>query len=228
MRTILLVLIGLFFCIMSLLGGGGALKWVVLSLVCLNSFIAMQCAYRAGWTNLPSGFVFSTAWVVLSALLLWHLDWQTHLVAMICMLAVLVLRQIDIQEEATEQAYVLTLMCMVLSPHIAVMIAGGVYILVALLIRSHFTWRVLMAMIFAIATYILFSVVLRYFGWMESLWLENLPQLSWQWWAIGGAAYLLLWVVLYLPIQKPSVASGIMYIIGVMAAIAAGILQVVL
>ena len=85
-----------------------------------------------------------------------------------------------------------------------------------------------MAMIFAIATYILFSVVLRYFGWMESLWLENLPQLSWQWWAIGGAAYLLLWGVMYLPIQKPSVASGIMYIIGVMAAIAAGILQVVL
>jgi hypothetical protein len=228
MRTILLVLIGLFFCIISLWGESGAEKWAMVLMVLLNSFVAMQCAYKVGWTNLPSGFVLSTVWVVLSALLMWHLEWQIHLVAMMLMLAVFVIKQIDIQAEATEQAYVLTLMCMAFAPHIGVMIAGGLYIMVALIIRSHFTWKVLLAMLFAVATYVLFSIILRYFGWLELLWMENIPRLSWHNWLMGGAVYLLLWVVLYLPIQKPSVASGIMYIIGVMAAIAAGILQVVL
>jgi hypothetical protein len=83
-------------------------------------------------------------------------------------------------------------------------------------------------MLLAVATYLLYSSIMRYFGWMEPLWLENLPRVAWQSWVIGGAVYVLLWVMIYLPIQKPSVASGYIYIIGVAAAIAAGILRMVL
>ena len=228
MRTILLVLIGLFFCTMFLLRDGGALKWVVLSLVCLNSFIAMQSTYRVGWMNIPSGFVLATVWMVLSVLPVWDLGWQIHVVAMMFMLTVLIVSWVDVQKEATEQAYILTLMCLVLSPHLVVMIAGVLLVLGLLLARSRFTWRVLMAILLAIATYVLYSVIFRYFGWLDFLWLENLPRISWEKWAIGGAAYLLLWLMLYLPIKRPSVLSGTIYVIGVLASVAAGVLRIIL
>ena len=227
MRTIFLVLIGLLFCIISLLGNNGLPQWGVLGLVFLNSFIAMQCAYKVGWTNLPSGFVLSSVWIVLLALLMWNIGWQIHLVAMIFMLAVLILNKIDIQEEATEQAYILTLMCLVLLPHLVVMVVGVLYVLGALLTRSHFTWRVLVAILLAIATYALYSAILRYFGWLDFLWLENLPRIPWHRWAIGGVAYSLVWLMLYLPIKEPSVWSGAIYIISVAVAIAASILRII-
>lgn len=228
MRTIFLVFIGLFFCIISLSTNGGLSNWGILGFVFLNSFIAMQCAYRVGWTNLPSGFVLSTVWIVLSVLLIWHFDWQIHLVAMIFMLAILILNKIDIQEEATEQAYGLTLLCLVLSPHICVMVIGMLYIIGALLLRSHFTWRVLIATLLAIATYILYSSIFRYLGWLDFIWLENLPRISWQWWTMGGAVYLLLWGMIYLSIKKPSVASGVIYILIIFLAIACGVWNIVI
>ena len=228
MRTIFLVFIGLFFCIISLSTNGGLFNWGILGFVLLNSFIAMQCAYRVGWTNLPSGFVLSTVWIVLSVLLIWHFDWQIHLVAMIFMLAILILNKIDIQKEATEQAYGLTLLCLVFSPHICVMIIGVLCIIGALLLRSHFTWRVLIAILLAIATYVLYSLIFRYLGWLDFLWLENLPQISWQWWTMGGAVYLLLWGMIYLSIKKPSVASGVIYILILFLAIACGVWNIVI
>jgi hypothetical protein len=167
-------------------------------------------------------------WIVLSVLLIWHFDWQIHLVAMIFMLAILILNKIDIQEEATEQAYGLTLLCLVLSPHICVMVIGMLYIIGALLLRSHFTWRVLIATLLAIATYILYSSIFRYLGWLDFIWLENLPRISWQWWTMGGAVYLLLWGMIYLSIKKPSVASGVIYILIIFLAIACGVWNIVI
>ena len=116
-RTIILVLIGLSLWIISLWHGVSfAHMGVGVVLVLINSLLATQCAYRVGWTNLPSGFVFSTAWLVLSALSLWQLCWQVHVVAMMFVIVMLVLSKMNLQQEATEQAYVLTLLCLVVSP----------------------------------------------------------------------------------------------------------------
>jgi hypothetical protein len=82
---------------------------------------------------------------------------------------------------------------------------------------------VLVAILLAIATYVLYSAIFRYFGWLDFLWLENLPKLPWQWWLIGGGTYLLSWLMIYLPIMKPSTASGILYIIGIIGAIGGGV-----
>ena len=228
-RTIILVLIGLSLWIISLWQGFSfAHMGVGVVLVLINSLLATQCAYRVGWTNLPSGFVFSTIWLLITVLSIWQLCWQVHVVAMMFFIAMLVLSKMNLQQEATEQAYVLTLLCLVVSPQLSVMITCILYILGYLLTRSHFTWRVLVAILLAIATYVMYSAIFRYLGWLDFLWLENLSKLPWQWWLLGGVTYLLAWLMLYLPITKPSTLSGSIYIIGILGSVIAGILRIIM
>ena len=224
-RTLILVLIGLCLWIVSLWRGVSlAHMGVGIVLALINSLLATQTAYRVGWTNLPSGFVVSTVWVVLSALSVWQLCWQVHVTAMMLFIAILVFSKMNVQQEPTEQAYVLILMCLVASPQLSVMITCVLYVFGYLLVRSHFTWRVLVAILLAVATYVLYAAIFRYLGWLEFLWMENTPQLPWQWWLMGGGVYLLTWLMLYLPITKPSTLSGAIYILGILGAIAAGIM----
>ena len=199
---------------------------IVLALI--NSLLAIQTVYRVGWTNLPSGFVLSSVWMVLSALSVWQLCWQVHVTAMMFFIAILVFSKMNLQQEATEQAYALTLMCLIVSPQLRVMITCILYAVGYLLSRSHFTWRVPVAILLAVATYVLYAAIFRYLGWLEFLWLENLPHLSWQWWLLGGGVYLLIWLMLYLPITKPSTLSGAINIIGILGAIAAGIVRIIM
>lgn len=224
-----MVLIGLCLWIVSLWKGVSlAYMGVGIVLALINSLLAIQTVYRVGWTNLPSGFVLSSVWMVLSALSVWQLCWQVHVTAMMFFIAILVFSKMNLQQEATEQAYALTLMCLIVSPQLSVMITCILYVLGYLLVRSHFTWRVLVAIVLAVATYVLYAAIFRYLGWLEFLWLENLPHLSWQWWLLGGGAYLLIWLMLYLPITKPSTLSGTIYIIGILGAIAAGIVRIIM
>ena len=228
-RTLILVLIGLCLWIVSLWRGVSlAYMGVGIVLALINSLLATQTAYRVGWTNLPSGFVVSTVWVVLSALSVWQLCWQVHVTAMMLFIAILVFSKMNVQQEPTEQAYVLILMCLVASPQLSVMITCVLYVFGYLLVRSHFTWRVLVAILLAVATYVLYAAIFRYLGWLEFLWMENTPQLPWQWWLMGGGVYLLTWLMLYLPISKPSTLSGAIYILGILGAIAAGIMRIMM
>ena len=228
-RTLILVLIGLCLWIVSLWKGVSfAHMGVGIVLALINSLLATQTAYRVGWTNLPSGFVLSSVWMVLSALSVWQLCWQVHVTAMMLFIAILVFSKMNVQQEPTEQAYALTLMCLIVSPQLSVMITCILYVLGYLLARSHFTWRVLVAILLAVATYVLYAAIFRYLGWLEFLWLENLPHLSWQWWWLGGGVYLLTWLMLYLPITRPSTLSGAIYIIGILGAIAAGIVRIIM
>lgn len=224
-----MVLIGLCLWIVSLWKGVSLAHMgagIVLALI--NSLLAIQTVYRVGWTNLPSGFVLSSVWMVLSALSVWQLCWQVHVTAMMLFIAILVFSKMNVQQEPTEQAYALTLMCLIVSPQLSVMITCILYVLGYLLSRSHFTWRVLVAILLAVATYVLYAAIFRYLGWLEFLWMENLPHLSWQWWWLGGGVYLLIWLMLYLPITKPSTLSGAIYIIGILGAIAAGIVRIMM
>ena len=224
-----MVLIGLCLWLVSLWKGVSlAHMGVGIVLALINSLLAIQTVYRVGWTNLPSGFVLSSVWMVLSALSVWQLCWQVHVTAMMLFIAILVFSKMNVQQEPTEQAYALTLMCLIVSPQLSVMITCILYVLGYLLARSHFTWRVLVAILLAVATYVLYAAIFRYLGWLEFLWMENLPHLSWQWWWLGGGVYLLTWLMLYLPITKPSTLSGAIYIIGILGAIAAGIVRIIM
>jgi hypothetical protein len=147
---------------------------------------------------------------------------------MVFFIAIMTFSRMNIQQEATEQAYVLTLMCLIVSPQLSVMVTCILYVLGYLLVRSHFTWRVLVAILLAIATYVMYSAIFRYFGWLEFMWLENLPKLPWQWWLIGGGVYILSWLILYLPLNKPSASSGVLYVISIIGVIMGAVWRMIL
>lgn len=221
MRTILLVLIGLSMWIVSTLNGNGVVTGMLgITLVIINSLLITQSVCRIGWTNLPSGFVAATSFLLLSALSIWNLCWQVHIVMLEYTIATTLFARMNIQEEAKEQAYLLTLLCCVLSPHLYVIVVGVLYILFYLLTRSHFTWRVFVAILLAISTYVLYAAIFRYFGWWETLWLENLPKLPWQWCLIGIGVYVYLFLMLLFPLKRPSISSGIIYVLGILGTIA--------
>jgi hypothetical protein len=241
-RTILFVLIGLFFWSirfyhaagvghdpnLHLMASNGPLMTaIVFILVSLNAFLLTLCVYRTGLTNLPSAFVGTTAWFVLSAISLWHFSGIVHLTMLVFLLAAMMIAKINIQHEAKEHAYILTLLFCVLSPHIVAIGIGIFYVLAHLLARSRFTWRVLVALFLAIGTYVLYATIFRYFGWCQSLWIENLPHLPWWDWAACIGAYFLAWIICYLPIARPSVASGVIYIIGVIVMLGLGVWQTI-
>jgi hypothetical protein len=225
-RTIVLVLAGLamwitMFCVKF----EGISTIVGLFMVAVNSLLLMEYCYKMGWTNLPSSFVAATTWVLLSAFSTWQLGWQVHIVATEFLICLLVLSNINVQHQATEQAYALSLMCCVLSPNYIIIGIGVAYVLTMILIRSRITWKVPVAALIGIATYVLYAAILRYFGWLETLWMENLPSIDWKWWLIGLGVYVLLWAVLYLPLKKPSLTSGIIYSTSVVAAVVACVLK---
>ena len=227
MRTIVFVLIGLFLWVMSFIQAPVVLDalWS-LSLVLLITVLITHYASKAGWTNLPSAFVASTVWLLLSVLSVWTLCWQVHMVVLMYVISMLILNRVHIQDEAKQQAYALCLLMCVLSPHWIATLALIIYLVVHLLVRSRFSWRVLVAVLLAVATYVLYAAIVRYLGWFERLWLDNLPRLAWQYWAMGMGAYLLVWFVTYIPLARHSVSSGVLYLVGVLAAIAMGVWRV--
>jgi hypothetical protein len=214
MRAIVLILIGLAMWLLSLTNGNGwSTVGVGFVLVTLNSLLAMQYAYRLGWSNLPSGLLAATMWMALSTLTAYQLCWQVHLVVFQMLVAGLIVSRLNIQTEAKEQAFLISLFCCILSPKFVIAGIGIVYLLVALMLRTRLTWRVIMASIIAVAMYVLYAFIFRYMGWGEMLWKENIPTLPLLWWGIGGGVYLLTWLILLLVFNKASFFSGVLYLI---------------
>lgn len=224
-RTIFLVLIGLVMWILSLISNthDGLTLLIAGVLVTINSLLAMQYAYRRGWTNLPSGQLAATLWMALSVFTAFQPSWQIHIVVLELLIAGLIVSRVGVQTQATEQTFLITLMCCIVSPKFVIIGIAVVYLLIALMFRSRVTWRVIMASVIALAVYVLYALIIRYVGWADSLWKENIPTLPIIWWIIGGGIYLITWLLLYLIHSKPSMFNGVLYVIYITLLTALGV-----
>jgi hypothetical protein len=80
------------------------------------------------------------------------------------------------------------------------------------------------ASLIAIAVRVILMAVLHFLGWLEWLWLENIPHLAaWQWLTFIGV-FLVTALLLLLPLRKPSTASGTIYLTLTVLLIATGVL----
>ena len=214
LRTgILLVLGGLMWVPSILCSEAVGVVWVTLGLTLINSLLWTRYFYKGGLTNLPSHFVLSTSWFILSAMPMLHSAWQAQVVVLGVLSALLVLQKKTFQQEATEEAFLATLICCILAPLQSVMITGVIMIWGYLLMKGYMSWRVWIASLMAIAVRVILMLVLHYLGWMEWIWLENIPHLTWQIWVGYGGLFVATMAALLLPLQKPSVASGAIYMI---------------
>lgn len=213
LRTILLFVLGLAMWIPSLVGAENVwLVAVCMALVLTNMILFITLFCRMDVTNLPSPFVASTYWFAMAAVPMLHTCWQGHLTCFGILVAILILLHIDYQHEATEEAFLATLLWCTLSLEIAHTIAGVALIWGYLLIKRKISLRTWLASLIAIGIYVLFALTMHYFGWLEVVWKEQLPTIYWWEWLIVGGVYLCAFLITYLPLRKESVGSGVLYV----------------
>ena len=213
-RTILFIVLGVAMWVPSFLKQENT-AWLIatLVLVILNTLLTIHYFYKSGITNLPSTFVAATAWFGLSTIPILHTCWQTQFVIMGVLLACLVLLKMDYQHEATEEAFLATLICCVVAVMPTLFFAGIMVLWFYLIVKRQMTWRVWAASLIAIALRVVLMAVLHYMGWWSAIWMENIPALAWQSWAISGSKLLVLFLTILLPLRRPSLASGILYLV---------------
>lgn len=197
---------------------------VTLVLTILNTLLTTQYFYKGGITNLPSPFVAATMWLGLSAIPALHTCWQTQFVIMGVLLACLVLLKIDYQHEATEEVFLATLICCVVAVIPSIFFTGIMMLWSYLIAKRQMTWRVWAASLIAIAIRIVGMAVLHYMGWLQVIWMENIPHLSGLLWLLFGVVYLLSFLSIYIPLKRPSVSSGVFYLITIIILIFANLL----
>ena len=218
-----MVVLGCAMWISSLLGGNDLITvWAALGLTIVNSLLLAYCFYKGGATNIPSVFVLSTYWLAISAIPMLHQWWQLHLIVFAASLMILVLLNIQYQKEATEEAFLTTMICCFLAPLQEAIIVAVIILWGYLIIKGYMTWRVWMASLIAIALRIFVMVGLRYTGWLQWMWIENLPCLAWQEWLIGIGIVVTTFVAILLPMRKASVGTGLFYLVYLIALLTAG------
>ena len=224
-RTILLIVLGIAMWVPSFTAQEYLIaKVVTLLLTIINALLITHCFYRGRETNLPSPFVGSTYWLAMSAIPALHTCWQAQLVIMGMLLAILTLLRTDYHHEATEEAFLSTLICCFFAPLQSTIMTGIFLIWGYLIFKGLMTWRVWFASLIAIAIRVVLMLSLHYLGWLEWLWLENIPHLStWQWLIFGGI-FLVTALLLLLPLRRPSTATGIIYLTQTILLTATGIL----
>lgn len=188
----------------------------------MNTLLTTQYFYRAGLTSLPSPFVATSTWFGLSVLPLLHTCWQAQLLLLGVLLVGLILLKMDYQHEATEEAFLSTLICCIVAVAPTIFFTGIMILWGYLIAKRQMTWRVWMASLIAIALRFFVAFGLRYMGWLEWMWIENLPRLAWQEWLIGIGIVVTTFAAILLPMRKASVGTGLFYLIYLIALLTAG------
>lgn len=226
--SVLFVLGGLAW-LATLLGGGNMTQVLVtMCMTIVNTILFAQFFYKSGETNMPSGFMASTYWFGMSALPVLHDCWQLQLVLLGVWISGLIWCGIRHQDTPTEETFLITLICCFLAPMQVIAISGILSLWINLLLKGYMTLRVWCASLIGIALYALVMLVLHYMGWMPWLWMENIPRLSWQLWLISLAVLIALFTATMLPLRKPSVASGVVYLFLMLMATGYGIWSILL
>lgn len=225
LRTILLIVLGVAMWVPSFFEQEYLIPKIVTLLITItNALLITQCFYRGRETNLPSPFIGSTYWLAMSAIPALHTCWQAQLVITGVLLAVLTLLRTDFHHESTEEAFLSTLICCFFAPLPVAILTGILLIWGYLIFKGLMTWRVWFASLIAIAVRVILMAVLHFFGWLEWLWMENIPHLTaWQWLTFIGV-FLVTALLLLLPLRKPSVASGTIYLTLIILLTATGVL----
>lgn len=228
MRTIILVLFGLVFWVLSFISLE-PLAAVVATLVgtIINSWLVAQVLFMGGLTKFPSPFAATTYWVAMSALPILHTCWQAQLLGVSILTSLLILLTIKHREEITEESFLISLIWSFLSPTRAIMVVSLVIFWIYLIAKGYMTWRVWAASLMAIALRVLLMVGLHYWGWMEWLWMENIPTLMWHEWVIFASTFVGGSSILLLGIRKPSIVSGAIYVLCLVGLLTIGLIQAV-
>ena len=221
-RTIIFIVLGVAMWIPTLLSGNGVVMVVAtMVLVATNAIVMSRMFCRLGVTNLPSVFVMTTYWVMMSSIPVLHACWQAQVVAMGVMVAYNVLLQTTYQTPPVEQAFVSTLIIC----GVSLLLPEAIWLIVLIwgffIFRRVITWRVWVASMLAIAAFALYMAVAYFLGWTEVPWADMWNMAHWPIWMAVGMSVVVTLINL-LPLQWATMASGVIYLLGVIGAVTYG------
>ena len=219
----MLVLIGLVLWIPSFLGQHHILLILsTLLLTIVSATLLMNIFTQTNTTSLPSYFVGSTYWIVSSSVSFLHHYWQTQIIIIAVLLVYKIIQKVNFQEVPVEQAFLSTLiLCCtaLLCPEIlALIVVSWIY----LIFRQVMSIRVWISSLIALSMCTMFYAIARFLGW------EGVQFQTWDWLTnshiyIGLGVLIITGIITALPIKKPSIATGIIYLTTMIIAIAWGI-----
>lgn len=222
-RTILVIVLGVAMWVTSLIIQENRLPiCITLALTIVNSYLVTQYFYKGKITALPSMFVASTYWFSMSVLPLLHSCWQAQMIVLGIFASLLILSKMNYQHEATEESFLATLVFCIVAPQQVVLMTGVMLIWWEITAKGHMSLRVWLASMIAIAIRVVLMLVLHYMGWMEILWMENIPRMTMIEWIAFGGVLLSSLSVSFLSIKKPSIATGVTYIVFILLLITIG------
>ena len=178
---------------------------------------------RLDITNLPSFFVATTYWLVVSSMPMLHAYWQGQVLVASIWIALLILGGVGRHhQDAVEESFLSTLIISVVSMLIWQTAVGIVVIWLYLLGRRALSWRSWLASIIAVLVVVLYWGICFYFGWIQFPWNAGVVDNGWYAWT-EIAVMLLVSVITYFPIRAKTIATGVLYLTSVVAVTVSGI-----
>jgi hypothetical protein len=150
--------------------------------------------------------------------------WQTQLILLGMLLIGMVLLKMDYQHEATEEAFLASLICCIVAVAPSILFIGILTLWGYLIVKRQMTWRVWLASLIALAIRIMLSAVLHYMGWFEAIWMENIFPLSRRVWLLFSLVTILTYLSIYLPTKRPSIGGGVFYLVFIIIFVIANLL----
>lgn len=204
--------------------GDVGLVLLTLTLVLANALVCSYMFSKIGITNLPTAFVASSYFLLMSAIPQLHACWQGQVCVLGILVIVLLLNRAVYQRDGVEESFLSSvIVCLLgfLYPWALVLLP---LMWVLLLIQRAMTLRVLLASLIGVLLVAIYAQIIWYLGWMDS-YLSTFLEL-WSNWHIAlavGVWVLTLWLA-YFPLKKESVATGVFYCVGIVLALAWGII----
>lgn len=224
LRTILSIVLGMFFWISSLIQIEPICEVLITSLFAICNAVLLSVVYsKLEVTNLPSPFVAITYWIGISAMPFFHSYWQGQVLIASVLVALLMLGNVGYRnQEAAEESFLSTLIVCIVSLVVCQALIGVLVIWIYLLSKRILTWRNWMASVIAIIVVVLYCGVSHYLGLITFS--QILCDFFQQWDAwIEMALLVVISTITYLTIKRSSIASGIVYIMALIVLLTIGV-----
>ena len=223
-RTVLSIVLGMGFWIYSFIQTDALLPTIITcGLTICNAILLALVFSRLDITNLPSFFVATTYWLVVSSMPMLHTYWQGQVLVASIWIALLILGGVGRHhQDAVEESFLSTLIISVVSMLIWQTAVGIVVIWLYLLGRRALSWRSWLASIIAVLVVVLYGGICFYFGWIQFPWNAGVVDNGWYAWT-EIAVMLLVSVITYFPLRAKTIATGVLYLTSVVAVTVSGI-----
>lgn len=223
LRIIVCIILGLAMWVVGLLHPDNIVVQVTTAgLVVVNALLFSYILCKMGASNLPSSFAVCSYWVAFSAMPMLHTYWVGQLWIMGMMCVLLLLANMKYHHEPVEEIFVISLLSGSLSLLTPISGLGIILAWVYMLWHQVLSIRLLLASVIGVSVVALYGYLSVRVGWMDISWEHMMESVnSNTWWLLGLSVA--LYVAVYLPLRKSSVAAGLNYILFSLAVIGLGV-----